>query len=63
MAAMTEMVSSQARHLQHHISANPGLPWHKPVVESTFINIDDLLGLLDELCHLECHQLLILRNL
>ena len=56
-------MSSLARHLQHHVSANPGLPWHKPVVEGTFIHIDDLLAFLDELSHLECHQLLILRNL
>ena len=33
------------------------------MVESTFIHIDDLLALLDELCHLEGHQLLVLRNL
>jgi hypothetical protein len=49
--------------LQNHVSPIPGLSWYQPVVEGAFIHIDDLLAFLDELSHLECHQLLILRNL
>ena len=56
-------MSSQAWHLQNHVSPNPGLPWYQPVVEGTFIYIDDLLAFLDKLSHLEGHQLLVLRNL
>ena len=58
-----DRVASQARHLQHHFSANRGLSWYQPVVEGTFIHIDDLLAFLDQLSHLEGHQLLVLCNL
>ena len=33
------------------------------MVEGTFIHIDDLLAFLDQLSHLEGHQLLVLSNL
>ena len=55
--------TSLARHLKHHVSAYPGLPWYQLVIEGALIHIDHLLAVLDELSHLKRQQLLILRNL
>ena len=55
--------TSGGGHLQHHISANPSLPRHLPVVEGALVHIDNLLALLDEVRDLERHPPLLLQDL